>query len=52
MRLREDCTDILFRYAVDILHWYVHRHDKKEEGGVSPPLPEPPYDPLDPRRTM
>jgi hypothetical protein len=46
--LKDDITDKLFRYAVDILHWYVHRNDPVEEGEIKPP-PEPP-EPIAPDR--
>lgn len=31
-----------FVAAVDVLHWYVHRNDKKKEGEDDTPPPDPP----------
>jgi hypothetical protein len=43
MCCKRDIEDRLwFRFAVDVLYWHVHRHDKKEEGEDVRPPPAPP----------
>jgi len=48
----------IIRWAIDALHWYIHRHEKKDDdagtdkeegGGIFGPPPDPPG-PQDPTR--
>ena len=42
MCCKQDITEQKwFIWAVDVLHWYVHRNDKTDGGEVKPP-PDPP----------